>query len=85
MGAKKSESAEHDALIPDHSVAAELGCSVMSLWRRTRDPGDAFPPPVKIRNRNYRSRRLLEAYKMRKLHEAMRVHRARMARPGRPR
>jgi hypothetical protein len=75
---KKSESADHDTLLPDSIVAKELGTSVMGLWRRTHDPHDNFPPPIKIRGRNYRSRRLLEVYKLNKLHEAMRVQRARL-------
>ena len=64
--------------MPDAQVAEELGTSVMGLWRRTNDPDDDFPAPVKIRNRNFRSRRQLEAYKARKLREAMRLQHARL-------
>jgi hypothetical protein len=73
-----TDDAEHDQLVPDAVVAKELGTTVMSIWRRTNDPNDDFPAPIKIRNRNFRSRKALEAYKQRKLREAMRIHKARL-------
>ena len=69
---------EPDSLVPDRIVAQELGTSVMSLWRRTNDPDDDFPAPIKINGRNFRSRKQLEAYKARKLKEAMRHHELRL-------
>lgn len=54
-----------DVLVPDPMVAAELNVSYMTLWRWGRDQTLAFPPAIKIRNRNYRSRRALEAWKRR--------------------
>ena len=74
----EDDSREPDSLVPDRVVGQELGTTVMSLWRRTNDPDDGFPPPIKIRGRNFRSRKALEAYKARKLREAMRVHKARL-------
>ena len=40
-------------------------------WRWTRDPELNFPPPIKIRNRCFRSRRALEAFKERMLRETL--------------
>ena|SRR5438876_888170 len=77
-GEGEDDSGEPDSLVPDALVAKELGTSVMGLWRRTNDPDDDFPAPIKIRSRNFRSRKALEAYKARKLREAMRTHHARL-------
>jgi predicted DNA-binding transcriptional regulator AlpA len=77
-GESEDDSGEPDSLVPDAQVAKELGTSVMGLWRRTNDPDDDFPAPIKIRSRNFRSRKALEAYKTRKLKEAMRTHHARL-------
>jgi predicted DNA-binding transcriptional regulator AlpA len=59
-----------DELIPDPTVWKEFGISSMTGWRWTNDPALGFPPPVKIRNRKFRSRRALEAFKQRLLIEA---------------
>jgi hypothetical protein len=77
-GEGDDDSGEPDSLVPDAQVAKELGCSVMGLWRRTNDPDDDFPAPIKIRSRNFRSRKALEAYKARKLRDAMRTHHVRL-------
>ena len=61
-----------NALIPDPVVWAEFGISSMTGYRWTRDPTLDFPPPIKIRNRCFRSRRLLEAFKARMLRKAIR-------------
>jgi predicted DNA-binding transcriptional regulator AlpA len=53
----------HDEFVPDPQVARELGVSLMTLWRYDHDPDLNFPPAVKIRNKNYRSRLALEAWK----------------------
>ena len=60
-----------DALIPDPVVARELGISLMSLWRWTRDPKLGFPRPTKIRGRNFRSRKQLEQFKQRVMRESI--------------
>src|SRR5262249_24857985 len=50
-----------DNLIPDPIVCAEFGVTAMTLWRWTHDTELNFPPAIAIRNRNFRSRRQLEA------------------------
>jgi hypothetical protein len=52
-----------DELVPDKIVMAELGVGRMTLHRWGKDPNLNFPPKVKIRQRNYRSRRKFEAFK----------------------
>jgi len=55
-----------DQLVPDPVVAKECGTSLMGLWRWDRDlklRELGWQPPIKIRGRNYRSRRALEAFK----------------------
>ena len=61
-----------DNLIPDPIVCAEFGVTAMTLWRWTRDTELNFPPPIAIRNRNFRSRKQLEAFKARMLRKAIR-------------
>ena len=63
-----------DELVPDPQVWAELGISSMTLWRWDHDPKLAalgFPPPIKIRTRNFRSRRRLEKFKSNLLKNAV--------------
>ena len=60
-----------DELVPDPQVWRELGITSMTGWRYTHDPDLNFPPPIKIRTRNFRSRRQLEKFKARLLREAM--------------
>ncbi|QIG92781.1 hypothetical protein [Bradyrhizobium sp. 6(2017)] len=43
----------------------------MTLHRWTKDKKLEFPSPVKIRNKNYRSRRALEEFKERMTREAI--------------
>jgi hypothetical protein len=57
----------HDELVPDPQVWNELGITSMTGWRYTNDPQLNFPPPIKIRTRNFRSRRMLEDFKQRML------------------
>jgi hypothetical protein len=55
-----------DELVPDPTVFQEFHITSMTGWRWDRDPelvALGWPPPVKIRNRNFRSRRLVEAFK----------------------
>jgi predicted DNA-binding transcriptional regulator AlpA len=63
--------ASADHFVPDPEVWSELGVTAMTGYRYTRDPNLNFPPPIKIRNRNFRSRRLLEAWKERMLRVAL--------------
>jgi hypothetical protein len=60
-----------DEHVPDPQVARELGVTLMTLWRYTHDPNLGFPPPIKLRNRNFRSRRMLEEFKERMLRSAI--------------
>ena len=64
-----------DNLIPDPIVCAEFGVTAMTLWRWTHDTELNFPPAIAIRNRNFRSRRQLEAFKERMLRKAIRQRR----------
>ena len=55
-----------DELIPDPQASKELNISLMTVWRWDRDPELAalgWPPPVYIRKRKYRCRKLLENFK----------------------
>jgi predicted DNA-binding transcriptional regulator AlpA len=61
-----------DEWVPDPRVRRELGISEMTLWRWTRDAALGFPKPIKIRERNFRSRRELDAFKARMLADALR-------------
>jgi len=56
-----------DRLVPDRLVCDEFSITPMTLWRWDNDPDLQFPSATKIRNRNYRSRRELEAFKARML------------------
>jgi hypothetical protein len=61
----------HDELVPDPVVWRELGITPMTGWRWTHDPALEFPPAVKIRNRNYRSRAALNAWRERMFRRAL--------------
>jgi hypothetical protein len=71
-----------DTLVPDPQVRRELGnISEMTTNRWDRDPRMAemgWPPKIKIRERNFRGRRLFEAFKhelaIRALHDRARAH-----------
>jgi predicted DNA-binding transcriptional regulator AlpA len=57
-------------------VCREFGITSMTLWRWDRDPELDFPPPVKIRKKNYRSRQQLEQFKQRMVNSAIAAARA---------
>ena len=65
-----------DVLVPDPIVWKELGITSMSLHRWSRDPDLGFPPAIKVRNHNFRSRRLLEEFKASLLRKAIANHKA---------
>jgi predicted DNA-binding transcriptional regulator AlpA len=67
-----------DALVPDPSICKEFGISLMTLWRWTHDSGLAFPPPIKIRNRCFRSRRAIEEFKHRMMRVSIAQHSRKM-------
>jgi hypothetical protein len=52
-----------DGLVPDKVVMEELKISRMTVHRWENDSKLNFPPKIKIRKRNYRSRRKYEAFK----------------------
>ena len=59
-------STDPDVLVPDPLVQAEFNINAMSLYRWDRDPrmiALGWPPRIKIRQRNFRSRKGLEAFK----------------------
>lgn len=65
---------EPDELVPDSKVAKEFGRSLITFYRWDRDPNKAalgWPPPVKIGQRNYRSRKMLEEFKARLIKTAL--------------
>lgn len=60
-----------DHLVPDPIVATEFYTTLMGLYRWTNDPNLHFPPAIKIRNRNFRSRRAIEEFKARMMRAAI--------------
>jgi hypothetical protein len=62
---------EHDELVPDPQIQREFGICAMTLWRWDKDLELGFPPPIRIRGRKFRSRRLAEAFKQRLLADAV--------------
>jgi len=62
---------ETDQLVPDPEVWKEFGVTSMTLYRWTNDRDLGFPPVIKIRQRNFRSRRALEAFKQRLIARAL--------------
>jgi hypothetical protein len=75
-----SSNSDRDELVPDPVVWRELGITPMTGWRWTNDPDLDFPPQIKIRNRNFRSRKQFEAFKRRLIlqatHERSRARRS---------
>jgi hypothetical protein len=64
-----------DQFVPDTDVKAELGgISTMTLWRWDKDPkmiALGLPPAIRIGQRKYRSRKLLEKFKTSMLRRAI--------------
>lgn len=62
-------------LVSDPDIAAEFGgISLMTLYRWTHDKELGFPPvAVKIRNKNYRSRDAIEAFKKKQITQAKEI------------
>jgi hypothetical protein len=55
-----------DEFVPDPKVRKEFSVTPMTMWRWDHDPVKVelgWPPPIKIGDRNYRSRKLLEQFK----------------------
>ena len=62
-----------DEFVPDPQVRSELNINPMRLHRWERDPGLNFPPKIKIRGHNFRSRKALEDFKQRMISMAASV------------
>jgi hypothetical protein len=60
-----------DDLVLDTIVQAEFEVSHTTLYNWTHDPDSGFPPQIMIGRRAFRSRKLLEAFKARRLREAV--------------
>jgi hypothetical protein len=61
-----------DIFVPDQVVREEFGdISEITQWRWDNDPELGFPPPIYIRGRKFRSRRMLEAFKQKVLTDAI--------------
>ena len=60
-----------DQWVPDPLIAKEFHTTLMGLYRWTHDAKLGFPPPIKIRNRNFRSRRAIEEFKARMMRAAI--------------
>jgi hypothetical protein len=79
---------EPDELVPDPQVRRELGISTMSLWRWDRDPALialGLPPPIKVRERVFRSRRGLETFKHNLMQQAIKDRSRLLKRGPKPR
>jgi hypothetical protein len=61
-----------DTLVPDPLVQQEFGVTAMTIHRWDHDPNLNFPPKIKIRTKNYRSRKALEQFKADLIVSAMR-------------
>ena len=60
-----------DELVPDPAVIKEFRITLMTIWRWSNDSDLGYPPAIKIRNRNYRSRRALDDFKARMLQRGL--------------
>jgi hypothetical protein len=60
-----------DDLVPDPQVWREFNVTPMTGYRWTNDANLGFPPAIKIRTRNFRSRKAIEAFKQRLMQAAM--------------
>jgi hypothetical protein len=67
----KIEQSNPDQFVRDPEVCKEFGVTPMTLARWTNDPELNFPPPVSVRHRNFRSRKLLEEWKAAQLRKAI--------------
>ena len=65
------DATEPDELVPDPKVCREFSVSAMTLWRWTQDQKLGFPPRIKIRKRNFRSRKALDAFKHKLMRNAL--------------
>jgi hypothetical protein len=66
-----TEKTDPDKFVPDPKVLCEFGITEMTLHRWDSDQALGFPPKIKIRNRNFRSRSALETFKATMLRRAI--------------
>ena len=71
MRSKTHQMRDADEFVPDPQVQKEFNVTSMTLFRWDRDPDLGFPPKIKIRDKNYRSRRQLEKFKADLIAKAM--------------
>jgi hypothetical protein len=71
MRKPQKRQSDYDELVPDPQVCREFKITAMTLWRWERDPRLNFPPKIKIRTRNYRSRKALNDFRDRLISEAL--------------
>ena len=74
-----------DVLVADTEVCRELGISSMTIHRYDQDErmiALGWPPKIKMRQRNYRSRRALEAFKAGLVRRAIEQRRQQMEPAG---
>lgn len=69
--ATSAAASPQDDLVPDPQVWRSFGITSMTLHRWDADPALNFPPPIRIRNRKFRSRKALEQFKARLLADAI--------------
>lgn len=62
---------EPDQLVPDPQVCREFNVTKMTIHRWSNDETLGFPPKIKIRQFNYRSRAALEEFKTRMVQQAI--------------
>ena len=79
MSSKQEPADAPDELVPDAQMRKEFNVSAMTVHRWDNDPDLQFPPPVKIRKHNFRSRHALEAFKKRVIATALKEQRKRLA------
>lgn len=60
-----------DPLVPDPMVCREFGVTRMTLHRWDQDEQLGFPIKIQIRDKNYRRRSELDAFKQRVFEEAL--------------
>lgn len=62
---------DFDSFVPEREVLAEFSISEMTMHRWDKDGSLNFPPVIWIRNRKYRSRKQLQAFKQRMMEEGI--------------
>jgi hypothetical protein len=77
---QEPEASQVDDWVPDPLVAEEFKITLMTLWRWSEDKALDFPVAIPIRGKNYRSRKMIEAFKRRMLKRAIAAARSKRQR-----